>query len=135
MKSELEGAIHPDKGSTERAFPGANRRFDGMEATMKLGFCKLDERLREEGECHRENSEDGQRAAQHWRLDVAVQLTEVAMKICRDGRGGSGNGDRFATVIDGGGSELEDGGGGVGHDIKSRKPQSVRVMYNEFFGL
>ena len=41
-------------------------------------------------------------------------MTEVAMKICRDGRGGSGNGDRFATVIDGGGSELEDGGGGVG---------------------
>jgi hypothetical protein len=137
MKSELEGAIHPDKGSTERAFPGANRRFDGMEATMKLGFCKLDERLREEGECHRENSEDGQRAAQRRRLDLAVQLTEVAMKICQDGEGGSGNNNGVATVTDGSRSESEDssGGIGVGHDIRSRKPQSVRQMYTKYFGL
>ena len=104
---------------------------------MKLGFRKLEERLREQRECHRENSEDGQRAAQHWRLDLAVQLlTEVAMKIYRDGGGRSGNSDRVATVTDGGGSESEDGSGvGVGHNIKSWKPQLVRVMYNEYFGL
>ena len=133
MKSELEGATYPDEGSIERALSGVNRRFDGMEATMKLGFRKLEERLREQRECHRENSEDGQRAAQHWRLDLAVQLlTEVAMKIYRDGGGRSGNSDRVATVTDGGGSESEDGSGvGVGHDIKSQKPQLVQVMYNE----
>ena len=71
MKSELEGATHPDEGSIERALPGANRRFDEMGATMKLGFHKLNERLLEK-ERHWENSEDG-RATQRRRLDLAVQ--------------------------------------------------------------
>jgi hypothetical protein len=135
MKSELEGATHPDEGSIERALPGVNRRFDEMGVTMKLGFHKLNERLLEK-ECHRENSSEDGRAAQRRRLDLAVQLTEVAMKICQDGGGGRDNG--VATVTDGGGSESEDGGGvsvSVGHDVRSRTPQSVRQMYNEYFGL
>ena len=47
MKVELEGAVHPDKGSIERALPGVNRRFDGMEKAMKDGFSTMEKKLRQ----------------------------------------------------------------------------------------
>ena len=35
MKVELEGVVHPDKGSIERALCGVNRQFDGTEKAME----------------------------------------------------------------------------------------------------
>ena len=74
MRKELDEAQHPDEGSIERALPGVNRRFDGVEAAMKAGFRKLEERFFREMEYRRSNSEEGRNDAKRQRLDLAMQL-------------------------------------------------------------
>lgn len=142
MKSELESSSHPDEGSIERALPGVNRRFDGMEASIKAGFRKLEEKFHQQMAWRREQSDEGESDMKRKRLDLAVQLAQVAMEMCKDGGGESGgNGGGGVSLVVGGGIRhvggSDDGGGGdgIGHDISSRKPRSVRQLYNEYFGL
>jgi hypothetical protein len=143
MRKELDEAQHPDEGSIERALPGVNRRFDGVEAAMKAGFRKLEERFFREMEYRRSNSEEGRNDAKRQRLDLAMQLAKVAMDMARDGGESGGNGEGVGVLVRGlsnvgigGGESADDGAGiGLGHDIQGRKPQSVHGIYNEYFGL
>jgi hypothetical protein len=55
---------------------------------------------------HREKLDEGQSDMKRKRLDLAVQLTQVAMQICRDGGDESGGN---------GGGEVSLVGGGIRH--------------------
>jgi hypothetical protein len=124
MKLELENVIHPDEGSIQRALPGVNRRFDGMEASIKAGFRKLEEKFHQQMAWCREQSDEGQ---------SDMKVAQVAMEMCKDGgKQSSGNGSGGVSLVGGGirhvgGSDDGGRGDGIGHDITSRKPQSVVI--------
>lgn len=137
MRVHLAEAEHPDEKAIERALPGVNRRFDGLAAAMKVGFDKMERRLDEmEKSGRRSDSEEG-RATKRQRLEVGMKLAELAVRMVREGEGsgGGGSGASGVEVGDEVFDEGDDGDVGIGHEIKGRKPQSVREMYNEYFGL
>ena len=110
--------------------PGVNRRFDGMEAAMRVGFQKLENMHNRQMHFIQENSAEGRNDAKRRRLVLATQLIEVAATLRVNSATIGGPTDVGATAIVSLDNDVI-----VGHDITGRKPQSVRLLYYEYFGL